>query len=279
MTEPLLPWGQLGVSELSLTYDQDLRRYLMVTLPAFSNKVCVCVCVCVGGWVCVCVSVAVLLLLLLDLSPTLSDALASPSHSSNRPIPPFSLHATTQVFLWSAESITGPWTGSTLVDVEEFEAAFQQQAGYRTGQKQRLFYSAKLHPELAAVTTRPTGAAAATATATAAAGGGGGGGGSGGRSRSDLFFASLQKTPTTTEEEEKAASAAVSGGVVESEKGKEKELVVSYCANVLGDWPAPADYTPRFVRVSLRRGEKGAEGTEGGVAVTVAAAGGGRDDL
>lgn len=37
--EPILPWGQLGVSELSLTYDEDLGRYLMVTLPAFSNKV------------------------------------------------------------------------------------------------------------------------------------------------------------------------------------------------------------------------------------------------
>lgn len=31
--------GQLGVSELSLLFDEDLGRYLMVTLPAFSNKV------------------------------------------------------------------------------------------------------------------------------------------------------------------------------------------------------------------------------------------------
>lgn len=38
-TEPLLPWGQLGVSELSVAYDPDLSKYLMVTLPAFSNKV------------------------------------------------------------------------------------------------------------------------------------------------------------------------------------------------------------------------------------------------
>lgn len=38
-TEPLLLWGQLGVSELSVAYDEDLERYLMVTLPAFFNKV------------------------------------------------------------------------------------------------------------------------------------------------------------------------------------------------------------------------------------------------
>ena len=39
MAEPLLPWGHLGVTELSIEYDPDLRSYIMVTLPAFSNKV------------------------------------------------------------------------------------------------------------------------------------------------------------------------------------------------------------------------------------------------
>ena len=65
----------------------------------------------------------------------------------------------------------------------------------------------------------------------------------------------------------------------------EKELVVSYCANVLGDWPAPADYTPRFLRVVLRReggsgGEgKGKEGESGPGLGAAAAAAGRQGDL
>ena len=43
-------------------------------------------------------------------------------------------------------------------------------------------------------------------------------------------------------------------------KEGEHELILTYCANVLGDWPAPSDYTPRFLRVVLREG-----GEEGGV--------------
>lgn len=31
------------------------------------------------------------------------------------------------MYLWSADRVTGPWTASTVLDVEEFEAAFQQQ--------------------------------------------------------------------------------------------------------------------------------------------------------
>jgi hypothetical protein len=34
---------------------------------------------------------------------------------------------TKKVFLWSSEAITGPWEGGAVVEVEEFEAAFQQQ--------------------------------------------------------------------------------------------------------------------------------------------------------
>jgi len=32
-----------------------------------------------------------------------------------------------------------------------------------------------------------------------------------------------------------------------------KELVLTYCANVLGEWPSSKDYTPRFVRMRLRQ--------------------------
>ena len=31
------------------------------------------------------------------------------------------------------------------------------------------------------------------------------------------------------------------------------ELVVTYCSNVLGAFPAPVEYIPRFVRVSLKQ--------------------------
>lgn len=106
--EPILPWGQLGVSELSLTYDEDLGRYLMVTLPAFSNKV----------------RPPTLL------SPLLFCRVRTVVLASLRPrvlIIPTTLPTLHQVFLWSAEALTGPWTASVVVDVEEFEAAFQQQ--------------------------------------------------------------------------------------------------------------------------------------------------------
>lgn len=80
--------------------------------------------------------------------------------------------------LWSAPEPTGPWTRTIVLDIEAAEANQQQQEP-----KRRLYYAAKLHPELS---------------------------GSG-------------------------------------------DLVVTYCANVLGDWPTPKDYTPRFFRLQLRR--------------------------
>lgn len=113
---------------------------------------------------------------------------------------------------------------------------------YRTGQKQRLFYSAKLHPELA--TAPSPNPSSSTATAAAAAD----------KQQQQLFFASLDKDK---KEKEEAPT-------------REKELVLSYCANVLGDWPAPADYTPRFLRVVLRRGEGGGD-DEGKAAAGVGA--------
>lgn len=100
---------------------------------------------------------------------------------------------------------------------------------YRTGQKQRLFYSAKLHPELATTHTKPGCPDNPSNSRPANAGG-----------ASDLFFASLSPAHRKTSGSKRAA---------------EKELVISYCANVMGDWPAPADYTPRFLRVVLRRSE------------------------
>lgn len=122
---------------------------------------------------------------------------------------------------------------------------------YRTGQKQRLFYSAKLHPELASnsPTSSPSSSPTTTTTAT----------------RADR--------PQQEQKQQQKQQQLFFASVNEDEDGPQKkpqtkELVLSYCANVLGDWPAPADYTPRFLRVVLtREGEgKGEAGKAGAAA-------------
>jgi hypothetical protein len=120
--------------------------------------------------------------------------------------------------------------------------------GYRTGAKQRLFYSAKLHPELAkppspSPSPSPTGDSkdSSSSNSNPSPSNGDDARGTKASSSRDLFFASLPK-PT---------------GKAAAKVGEKKELVISYCANVLGDWPAPADYTPRFLRVVLQRREEG----------------------
>lgn len=116
---------------------------------------------------------------------------------------------------------------------------------YRTGQKQRLFYSAKLHPELAAPhPNNPTSSSTSNTDPSSSP------------SASDASDAKSHNNNTNVKQE--------------------KELVLSYCANVLGDWPAPADYTPRFLRVVLKLGDGAGEGGEEGAA---AAAAGRQGDL
>lgn len=40
---------------------------------------------------------------------------------------------------------------------------------------------------------------------------------------------------------------------IHTELSSKDDLVLTYCANVLGDWPTPKDYTPRFFRLDFRR--------------------------